>query len=273
MTLALNTKNSLRFVLGCCAAIIPAASHSQSSFTVNNTIADAFLAAGSAANPVGANLTGLNFGAAGTLAIAPASSTKGEFDSIIEFNLSGAFNQFNSTYGAGNWQVSGLKLSLASNFGGQGEQPNNGIFNSINAGSFGIDWLGDNTWVEGTGGGMGAPGYPSNSSVSFQSISSLFGNGSSSLGTFTYTPPGDNVYANYALPLDANLVSEAQSGGDASLYFFAADNQVSYLFNARSFSQNHPELIVTAESVPEQSSVILSAFGLAGALAFRLRKR
>jgi hypothetical protein len=273
MTPSFNIKNSLRLVFGCFIVAIPAAGRPQSSFTVNNTIADAFLAAGSAANPVGANLTGLNFGAAGTLAIAPASSTKGEFDSVIEFNLSGAFNQFNSTYGAGNWQVGGLRLSLASNFGGQGEQPNNGIFNSINAGSFGIDWLNDNTWVEGTGGGMGTPGYPSNSSVSFQSISSLFANGSSSLGTFSYTPPGDNVYANYTLPLDASLVSEAQSGGDASLYFYAADNQVSYLFNSRSYSQNHPELTVTAGPVPEPSAMILSVLGIAGGLAFRFRKQ
>ncbi len=237
-------------------------SPAQSSYTINDTIADAFLATGSAGNPVGSDLTTLNFGGAGTLAIAPASSTKGEFDSIIEFNLAGATSQFNTTYGAGNWRVSGLSLSLASNFGGQGEQPNNGIFNLINAGSFGITWLGNNSWVEGTGSGMGTTGYPNNSAVSYDSIASLFADGSSSLGTFTYTPPGDNIYANYTLPVDVNLAGEVEAGGDASLYFYAADNQVSYLFNSRTFAQNHPELTITAEAVPEPTTLGLGAVGM-----------
>ena len=71
-------------------------------YTVNDTIADAFL---SAANPT------LNFGGAGTLAIAPASSAKGEFDSVIMFNTASAVSQFNTTYGAGNWQITGFTLS------------------------------------------------------------------------------------------------------------------------------------------------------------------
>jgi hypothetical protein len=259
--------------LFCTAIVLPIIGHAQSSYTINNTIADAFLATGSPSNPVGVNLTTLNFGGAGTLAISPASSTKGEMDSIIQFSLASAFSQFNVTYGTGNWQVTGLTLSLASNFGGQGEQPNNGIFNTINAGNFGIDWLGNNTWVEGNGSGMGTPGYPNNSFVTYDSISSLFGNGSSALGTFTYTPPGDNVYVNYALPLDLNLVSDVENGRNTSLYFFAADNQVSYLFNARSFAQNHPELTITVSPTPEPSALALSAIGLVGAAAVRRWKR
>ena len=68
---------------------------------------------------------------------------------------------------------------------------------------------------------------------SFNSIPSLLSAGYDSLGTYTYTPPGNNVYANYSLSLDANLVSDAAAGGAVSLYFYAADNQVSYLFNSR----------------------------------------
>jgi len=157
-----------RAVLICGALFaLPFGSYADTSFTINNTTADAFLASGSANNPVGSDLTSLNFGGAGTLAIAPASSTKGEFDSIIKFNTAAAVSQFNTTYGVGNWQITSMTLSLASNFGVQGAQPNNNIFNTINAGGFGIDWLGYDNWVEGTGGGMGSPGYPNNSSVSF----------------------------------------------------------------------------------------------------------
>lgn len=258
----------------CAALTLPVVGHAQSSYLINTTIADAFLATGSAANPVGTDLTTLNFGGAGTLAISPASSLKGEMDSIIEFSLAGAYSQFNTTYGAGNWQVTGFTLSLASNFGAQGEQPNNGIFNTINTGNFDIQWLGNNSWIEGNGSGMGTPGNASNGYVTYDSIPSLFANGSSSLGTFTYAPPGDNVYTNYTLPLNPNLVSEAESGGDASLYFSASTNSdVSYLFNARSYAQNHPELTITAEPTPEPSALALSALGLAGAAAVRRRKK
>jgi len=60
-------------------------------------------------------------------------------------------------------------------------------FQHDKCGGFGIDWLGYDNWVEGTGGGMGSPGYPNNSSVSFDSIPTLFSAGSDSLGAFNYT--------------------------------------------------------------------------------------
>jgi hypothetical protein len=253
------------------AFLAPNQANADSSYTINNTTADAFIAAGSPGNPVGANLTGLNFGGAGTLAIAPASSAKGEFDSIIKFNSAAAISQFNATYGVGNWQITGLTLQLASNFGGQGEQPNNAIFNSINAGSFGVDWLANDNWVEGTGGGNGSPGYPATSAVSFNSIPTLFSAGSASLGTFAYNPPGDNLYLNYALPLNSSLVADTGTGGDISLYFFAADNQVSYLFNARSFGSNHPELTITVAPIPEPAGGSMMTATAVALLFFRRR--
>jgi len=259
-------------VMGCTLLALPFAVRADTSFLINNTTADAFMASGSPSNPHGSNLTGLNFGGAGTLAIAPASSPDGEFDSVIRFNTAAAVSQFNTTYGAGNWTLTGLTLSLASNFGGQGEVPNNNIFNTINAGSFGIDWIANDTWVEGAGSGNGEAGYPATSEVSFNSIPGLLASGYDSLGTYAYTPPGDNIYVHYSLPLDGNLVAGASAGGDLNLYFYAADNQVSYLFNARSFSSNHPELTVTAAPVPEPASLVLLA-ALGGAWMFPRRKQ
>ena len=227
-------------------------------YVITNTVADAFLASG----PTG-NLAANNYGGAGTLAIAPASSAKGEFNSVIKFNTAGAVNQFNTTYGAGNWQITGLTLSLASNAGTNGANPGNAIFNTISNGSFGIKWLSFDAWVEGSG----SPSSPSGTGVNFNSISTLLA-GSFSLGTFTYTPPGNNVYANYLLPLNASLVADAATGGDVSLYFFAADNQISYLFNSRTFAGNNPQLVVTA--VPEPGLIGFSAATFA-CLLFRRR--
>jgi hypothetical protein len=229
------------------------------SYTINDSSADAFL---SAASPT------LNFGGAGTLAIAPASAAKGAFDSVVMFNTSAAYNQFNSTYGAGGWVVTGITLSLASNFGTSGAIPNSSLLNTVAGGSFGIDWLSDDTWTEGGGGGNGAV----NSGVTYNSISTLLA-GSDSLGNFTYTPPGNNTYASYALPLDANLVSDATAGSALSLYFYAADNQVSYLFNSKEYSTNHPELTITAVAVPEPAGFNALSSILAGLLVLCRRPK
>lgn len=255
-----------------CGGILamPAMSPGQSSYILTDAVGS-FLATGSPANPVGTNLTESDFGNAGTFAIASASSTKGEFDSVLMFNTGAAISQFNGLYGAGNWTITRITLSLASNFGVQGVQPNNGIFNSINAGNFGIDWLADNNWVIGNAGGMGIPGYPNNNYVSYDDIPNLFAAGSDPLGTFTYTPPGNNIYLTYTLPLDGNLVSAAETG-DVSLYFYAADNQVSYLFNSDIYSANHPEFTLTATPTPEPGALALLSAALAGILMARRHK-
>ena len=225
-------------------------------FTITNTVADSFLSG---------NAPTFNYGGAGTLAIAPAGSPKGEFDSIIKFNLSGAVSQFNTTYGIGSWQITGLTLRLASNLGTTGAVPGNNNLNTVSGGSFGIDWLAGDAWTEGNGNGNGA----ANGAVSFNSIASLFSTGSDSLGTFTYTPPGNNVYASYTLPLSASLVADATTGGDVSLYFHAADNQIGYLFNSRSFASGNPQLIVT---VPEPATLAMMTLAL-GVLACSRRPR
>src|SRR5450756_874828 len=137
-----------RLIIAACAAMfaLSSVSRADTSFTLVNTVNDAFLANG----PSG-NLAANNYGGAGTLAIAPSSSAKGEFDSVIKFNTGTAISQFNTTYGAGNWSLTSLTLMLASNTGTQGANPGNAIFNTIHSGNFGIDWIANDSWVEGTG--------------------------------------------------------------------------------------------------------------------------
>jgi hypothetical protein len=255
-------RNQLAIVACITISALSSASRADSSFTINNTVNDAFLANG----PSG-NLAANNYGGAGTLAIAPSSSAKGEFDSVIKFNTSTAISQFNTTYGAGNWSLTGLTLMLASNTGTQGANPGNAIFNTIHSGNFGIDWIANDSWVEGTG----TPGTPSGTGVNFNSVSSLLGT-FDSLGTYTYTPPGNNVYASYSLSLDTGLVNDAAAGGDVSLYFYAADSQISYLFNSRTFSSATPEIILTAAPVPEPATTALLTLAMGAGLYLRKRK-
>jgi hypothetical protein len=234
-------------------------------FIVSNTVADAFLASGPGGGP---SLAANNYGGAGTLAISPASSDKGEFDSVIMFNTGAAITTLNSDYGAGDWTITGLTLSLASNVGTQGANPGNAIFNTINAGNFEMDWLANNSWVEGTG----TPNTPSATGVNFNSIPTLL-SGSDILGTYTYTPPGNGIYASYTLPLDPNLVADAAAGGNVSLYFYATNGAVSFLFNSRSGSAPHPELTLDVTPTPEPATVSLLALSLGGLWLLSHRKK
>ena len=269
----LKTK-TIPTITAICGAVIAfsTTSRAQTTYTINDSISAAFMASGSASNPNGMDLTEENYGNAGTLAIAPASSTKGAFDSVLMFNTASAVSAFNSDYGVGNWTITGVTLSLASNFGVQGAQPNNLIFNTINAGSFGIDWMADNSWTAGNGGGSGTPGYPNNSYVDYADIPTLLGNGYDSLGDFNYTPPGNNIYLSYTLPLDSGLVANAAAGDNLSLYFYAADDNVSYLFNSQVYASNHPELTLVATPTPEPATLTLIS-AAAGTLLIAARRK
>jgi hypothetical protein len=211
----------------------------------NSSIAveSAFLATGSPNYESGADLTGLNFGAAGTLAIAPPSAAKGCFESVLMFNLAAGVAQFNAEYGTNHWVISGVTLALASNYGVAGVQPNNPIFNVIDSGQFAIEWLSVSNWVAGTG----TPNLPTTDGVDYDSLPTLLTPPCEILGTNTYVPPGENIRVGWPLPLSANLMGNLTNGGNVSLLLFAADNQVSYLFNSSSYGRgNEPYLNVVA---------------------------
>jgi len=225
-----------------CAILLTVRVPAQAVYSTT-TSQSAFLATGSADNPVGTDLTNLNFGGAGTLAISPASADKGQFQSLLMFNFAGAVSLFDSAYGSNRWVVTSISLQLASNYGTGGVQPNNKIFNVISGGNFVIEWLPDNDWVQGTG----TPNLPTTDGVTFNSLPGLESGPCKILCTNTYTPPGNFVPVTYTLPLDANLVAEIESGTNATLLFFAADNQIGYLFNSVKFGNGDQPLInVTA---------------------------
>jgi len=208
----------------------------------NTTSDDAFLASGSPTNPTGTNLTAENFGAAGVLYLAPASSPNGEYQSVLKFDLSGATNLFDATYG-NRWVISAISLVFTANFGTAGSQPDNLMFNPINGGNFVIEWIGNDDWVEGTG----RPRAPTMDGVTYAGIPSLLTNGTAILSTNTYAPAGDNIPVTWRLPLNPNMVNDVVQGGPVSFRLFATDNQISYLFNSHDYGNgNQPLILVTA---------------------------
>jgi len=215
-------------------------------------VADAFVATG----PTG-NLEQNNYGGGGALVIAAPGLTNGEFQTVMRFNLSGAFNAFNAQYGAGQWSVQTVSLQLTSSAHG------NAIYNAVAAGAFNISLMLNNSWVEGTGNASN----PTTDGVSYSTLLSTYVSaGDQNLGTGNF--PGGTAGAHtYSLNLSPGLVSDILSGGDASLRLFAADTAISYLFSssASSPASTEPQLIVTA--VPEPGSLAL--LGLAAVTLLR----
>ena len=205
--------------------------------------ADTFLCTGSTAYQSGTDLTGLNFGGAGALAVAPASALKGEFQSVIQFNLANSLSAFNATYGVNHWMVAAVSLELTSNYGVAGVQPNNPIFNAVSSGSFVIEWLADNDWSEGTG----TPNMPGTDGITFNALPALLSQPHVPLCTNLFVPPGNNVPVVWPLPLNANLVADITSGGTVTFRLYAADANVGYLFNSHEYGRgNQPLIIITA---------------------------
>ena len=202
-----------------------------------------------------------DYGSAGALMVAGSNSGNGIFESLMQFNLSSAFAQFNAAYGAGNWTITGVTLTLAGNAAVSGLSAGNPIFPTITNGSFGINWLADNNWQT----GPGTPSSPSTTGVTYNTLSSVESGSDQTLGSYTYTAPGNNVKLTWNLGTSSTgLLSEITSGTDASLLLYPNDSTVAYLFNSLSFGTtgNRPTLNITA--VPEPATCALVLTTLAG---------
>jgi len=187
------------------------------------------------------------------------SSTSYVTNPLTAFNVA---SDLNGIYGQGQWTITSITMTLASNYYVQNYQPNNNAFNEIASGNFIISTL---------------SGNPGLSSVTWNSLqSSGLLSTATSDGTFTWTaqPAGtsDNTSSEpavtYSLNVTPALVSALLSG---EIYFAgtAADSQVGYLFNTA--NRIAPEITITADPLPIPSALLLLGPGLAG-LAF-VRKR
>lgn len=226
-----------------------------------NPVADAFVTTGPANS-----LSESNYGGAGALAFSAPGSAKGEFQSVLRFDLAGARSSFDSLFGPGQWVVQSISLQLTA------QTPNNAIFNTSAAGQFGISWMQNDSWVEGTGN----PSTPSSVGISYNSLINTFINNAAdqNLGTFGYNGATSGAFT-YSLGLSSGLLGDIANGDLGSLRLFAADSTVSGAFPGRSFGtpSSRPLLTIDAVAVPEPSSLALASLALGCGLAWRLFRR
>ena len=116
------------------------ASQGRSATFSSNPTADAFVTTG----PTG-NLSNNNYGGGGALSVAAPGLAQGQFQSVLQFGLSGAKSSFDGQFGAGQWSIQTITLQLTA------APPNNPIFNASAAGQFAISFMQNNSWTEGTG--------------------------------------------------------------------------------------------------------------------------
>ena len=215
-----------------------------------NPQADAFVTSG----PSGTRSAN-NYGGAGALSVAAPGLSQGEFQSVLQFGVSGAKSSFDSQFGAGNWSVQSVTLQLTA------ASPNNAIFNGSAAGQFGVSLMLNNSWTEGTG----TPNLPTTTGITFSTLPNFESALDEAVGTFSYggTTSGSS---SYTLTLSPTLSTDILAGDAVSLRIFAADSSVSYLFDSRSFPNAASRPLLTIDAVPEPSSLALwmCALGLFG---------
>lgn len=231
-----------------------------------NPTADAFVTTG----PVN-DLINNNYGGAGALAVSAAGLAKGEFQTVLRFDTSSVVASFDSTFGAGLWQIDALTLTF------NAQTPNNAIFNgngagpggsNVNyAGQFTIDWMQNDGWTEGTG----TPAAPTTTGLTYATLASFLDGADVALGTFSFNGATSGMNT-WTLALAPSLTGDIAAGGGVSFRLFAADTAVSYLVNARSVPTvgNRPILSISAIAVPEPGGAALLALG-AALVAFRRR--
>lgn len=197
-----------------------------------------------------------NYGAAGALEVSATGSAKGNFDALMQFNLSAAAGL--------NVQSITLTLTTAS--------PNNALFNSPNvAGQFDVIWMQNAGWTEGNGtpaaaSTTGGLTY-SDSTTPYQALPSFTSPSDELLGTFTSNAVTIST-STYTLALPSGFLNAVESGSTAvSLEIVPVDNSVSYLFYSENFGTPANRPVLTVAAVPEPAGIGLLAMGLAGAAA------
>jgi hypothetical protein len=224
--------------------------------TSTQTLKDAFT---TSAHP------GNNYGGAGAIAVSAAGSSKGQFDSVIEFDPTDAFNYFNTVYGANHWDVVNIQLSLTV------MAPMNSIFNANADGTVNVSYFTTDTWNEGNGTPMLNDTNPAD--VNYNNLAALVADQHLLASEAETTSVSPHIFT---LSLYAPLVYEIKNGTPLSFHLDASSG--SFVYNSRSFTtpSARPSLLITAQAaaVPEPSSVVFALTASAASwFGYRRRRR
>lgn len=231
------------FLLLCLCAFVPA--QMRAVIIDLNPSADAFVTTGPSNT-----LVNNNYGLAGALSLSAPGLSKGEFQSLLRFDVASAVASFNSTFGPGNWTIDNVTLTLTTAL------PNNPIFNGNTAGQFAIRWQQNDSWIEGTG----RPMTPTTDGVAFSNLAGLQSGADVSLGTFNFAGGTSGANA-WTLALQTSFTADIAAGGLVSLRLVAADTMGSYTFNSGNFTMDDtvwPVLSISAVLVPEPHTATLT---------------
>lgn len=183
----------------------------------------------------------------------------------FKFNVGPTVDTLNSTYGAGNWTISNVQLSLQYTL-----YANNTRFGG-GAGTFDIYWVGNDTWTQGTN----DPVYATD-----QTTLNTWAGSSSDLASINFpwtSTPADPTNpsqwqtsqsippVSYDLSATAGLVNDVTSATGAadpnvSLYLMATDNTLGMCIFTGG-SPNLPTLSFDVISVPEPAAATMLALG------------
>jgi hypothetical protein len=179
--------------------------------------------------------------------------------------VTNAVASFNSAFGAGQWTISGVTLALTAS------TANNAVFN-YGAGQFEVRWIGNNSWLEGTG----TPASPTTTGITYaQEPSILNSNVDESLGTFNYNG-ATSGQVKLSLGLPSGFISEISTGALASFYMTATPGStVGFTFNSRNFTSSSawPALDITAIAIPEPTTAALLGLSCMALAAMGRRRR
>ena len=232
-----------------------AASADAATFALSPPVADALV---SSANPTN------NYGGAGANAVAGSATAKGEFQSVIRWDTSTAKTNFDGIFGAGLWTVQSISLQMTAS----APMPQNPVFNLPSvAGKFSLDWMQNDTWTEGSG----VPLAPAANGITWNTLPSFLSGSDQFLGTYDGGATSGNF--TFDLGLASGLVGDIAAGGLAGMRMYTTDTAMAGLFNSRSFqtASSRPILTITAVAVPEPSSWLLAALGMAALALVRRR--